>query len=363
MSRTSPFGHVEQLPSRKWRARYTGPDGRRRSATFATKTDARAWLSTSHADLVRRTWRAPELSRTVVGEYACAYMARPDLRPSTRGLYESLWRLHLEPRWSTVPVGDVNVAQVRAWHVEASRTTGPTALAQAYRLLRAVLNVAVADEVISANPCRLRAAATPKAARSTRALAAREVVAVADHTPDRYRVLVLVLAFGGLRFGEATALTRADVAVDGSRLRVERSVRSGVVGDPKTEAGRRTVALPGSVANAVVDHLIRFVPDDPGGLVFGTSNGRYLARQNFGATFRRACQAAGVPVVRVHELRHTGATLAAATGATTKELMTRLGHASAAAALIYQHASDERDGAIAAALDGMLVGAEEVVAP
>ena len=95
-SRASSFGHVDKLPSGRWRARYTGPDGRRRSATFTTKTDARAWLATSQADVVRKEWRAPEAGRRTVGAFAADYLNRTDLRESTRGLYASLWRHHLE---------------------------------------------------------------------------------------------------------------------------------------------------------------------------------------------------------------------------------------------------------------------------
>src|SRR4051794_19414195 len=94
-------------------------------------------------------------------------------------------------------------------------------------------------------------------------------------------------------------------------------------------------------------------------LLFSTSSGGYLARSNWNSTFRRAANAIGLPAVRPHELRHTGATLAASTGATTKELMRRLGHSSPAAALLYQHAADDRDAEIARALDAML----DAVAP
>lgn len=127
-----------------------------------------------------------------------------------------------------------------------------------------------------------------------------------------------------------------------------------MVGEPKTDAGRRTVALPGSVATALADHLEAYVAEEPTALVFATASGSYLARQNFTATFRRAVEACELPPVRVHELRHTGATLAAATGASTAELMGRLGHSSPAAALHYQHAVAERDDAIARALDDII---------
>jgi integrase len=98
-----------------------------------------------------------------------------------------------------------------------------------------------------------------------------------------------------------------------------------VVGELKTEAGRRTVTLPAAVAAAVADHLARHVPDSPEALLFSTSLGGYLARSNWSQAFRLADDAIGLPSVRPHELRHTGATLAAATGATTKEPMRRLG--------------------------------------
>ncbi|WP_138759090.1 tyrosine-type recombinase/integrase [Modestobacter altitudinis] len=359
------FGSLTQLKSGNWRARCTGPDGKRRSATFPTKSAARAWLAIQQADVVRKTWRAPEAGTRSVGSYADEYLARNDLRESTRGLYTSLWKHHLAEHWELVPVGDVTPAKVRAWHAQAVKTTGPTALAQSYRLLRSLLGVAVADEVIAANPCKLRNASTPKTARPSRSLTTREVQAIAGHLAQdvrtkRYAVLVLVLAFSGLRFGEATALRRSDVLDDCTRLLVERSVRyvggRWAVGEPKTEAGRRSVALPPSVAAVLADHLEQYVPDSPDALVFSTASGGYLARSNWGQTFRRAAETCGLPPVRPHELRHTGATWAAQTGATTAELMRRLGHASPAAAMRYQHAVDHRDDEIARALDAVLTG-------
>ncbi|MCO7218288.1 site-specific integrase [Klenkia sp. PcliD-1-E] len=363
MASRASFGAIDKMESGKWRARCTGPDGKRRSATFPTKADARVWLATQQTDAVRRMWRAPEGARRTVDEFAADYLKRQDLRDSTRVLYANLWRLHLADRWTGVEVGDVTPAMVRSWHTTAAATTGPAVLAQSYRLLRAVLGVAVADDAIPANPCKLRGASTPKAARPSRALTAAEATAVADHLgrstrTDRYSALVLVLTFAGLRFGEAAALRRSDVLDGGERLRIERAVRyydgRWVVGEPKTEAGHRTVALPTSVRIALLKHMDRYVPDTPDALVFGTRSGGFLSVANFGKTFRRAADAVGLGPVRLHELRHTGATLAAAAGASTKELMRRLGHASPDAALIYQHANDDRDAEIARALEARI---------
>lgn len=358
MSRSPRFGYVEKLPSGKWRARCTGPDRKRRSKTFRTKTDAGVWLSMIEASIAQKTWRPPEAGKVTVGEYAEGYLSRPDLRPSTRALYESTWRNHLQAEWGSLAIRDVTRERVRVWHGKASKTTKPTALAISYRLLRSMLNVAVGDGAIPANPCQIKSAASPKPARQARTLTAAEVQAVAKNMPPRYRALVLVLGFGGLRFGEATALRRCDVAPDGSVLAIERSVRylngDWLVGPPKTEAGRRTVALPGFVASAVEAHRESFVPEDPHATVFATDSGRFVARQNFSATFGRAVARCGLPPARVHWLRHTGATLAASTGASTKELMHRMGHASPAAALGYQHAVSTRDSEIARALNDLV---------
>lgn len=83
------------------------------------------------------TSAGPELTRTV-GACASDYLDRDDLRESTRALYAGLWRLHLAEHWESVAVGDVTPAKVRTWHTGAAKSTGPTALAQAYRLLRSI---------------------------------------------------------------------------------------------------------------------------------------------------------------------------------------------------------------------------------
>ena len=156
------------------------------------------------------------------------------------------------------------------------------------------------------NPCRLRGAGTPKATRPSRALTAAEALQLAeqlgrDRRTERYPALLLVLAFGGLRFGEATALRRSDV-LSGGRLRFERSVRRvgsrWVVGEPKTDVRYRTVTLPNAIAAGLDEHLEKHVPSSPDALLFSTSSGGYLARSNWNSAFRRAADAIGLLAVR-----------------------------------------------------------------
>ena len=133
--RSSDFGHVDRRPSGQWRARFTDPDGRRRAKTFATVTDARVWLSGQRTDIVRQDWRAPELKSRTIGEYAEAYLARSEIKESTRALDESVWSNHLEKEWGPIKVGNATPMTVRAWYATAGKSLKPTALAQAYRLL------------------------------------------------------------------------------------------------------------------------------------------------------------------------------------------------------------------------------------
>ena len=129
-------------------------------------------------------------------------------------------------------------------------------------------------------------------------------------------------------------------------------------GPPKTEAGRRTVTLPAVAAVALAEHLANFAEPGPEGLVFPAPQGGYLRRSNF----RRrwwvpATRAVGVEGLRVHDLRHSAATMALAAGANTRELMERMGHTSPAVALRYQHVMAGRDQAIAAALEELVQAA------
>lgn len=335
------------------RARYVGPDGRRRSKTFRTVADARAWLRVQQGQAAQGTWRPPADQRATVGAAFDRYLQR-GLRPSTLALYRATWRTHLAGPWGARTLASVTAADVRDWWDSAD--AGPTARAQAYRLLRAVFADAVEREVIPASPVRIKGASTPAVRRPSRALTRVEIAAVAAEVPERYAALVLTMAYGALRIGEAAELRRGDLVLDAAgapaALRVERAVSRGVVGEPKTAAGRRVVALPPSVSLRLAEHLATFSGDGPAGLVFPTRTGGQVQASTWGHTFARAVERAGLPPTRSHELRHSGATMAVGAGATVRELQARLGHASAAMALRYTHASAERDAEIAAALDG-----------
>ena len=165
---------------------------------------------------------------------------------------------------------------------------------------------------------------------------------MAEAIGPRYRALVLVAAYGGLRWGELVGLRVRRVDLLHGRVTVAEQVAEVngrfIPGPPKTEAGRRTVTLPAAAAVALAEHLAEFAESGPDGLVFPAAEGGYLRRSNFNRrSWRPATRAAGVDGLRFHDLRHSAATLALAAGANTRELMERMGHTSPAVALRYQH--------------------------
>jgi integrase len=356
------FGRVRQLPSGRWQARYHGPDGYDYPApeTFDRKTDADRWLSTIETELLAGDWSSPDAGLIPLGDFARRWVAeRAGLRPKTRQLYEGLVRLHMGPTFGACFLADITAPRVRSWRAELlDRGVGEVTVAKCYRLLRTILATAVDDNLIRVNPCQIKGAAVERSPERP-TLTVVQVYALADAMPPRYRMLVLLATMCSLRWGELAALTRQDLDVrDGwvqvRHAMVELADGSLAVGPPKTAAGRRVVAIPGSLVADVGQHLARFVGRGDAAWVFAGPKGGVLRRSNFQQHWGRALAAAGISGVHFHDLRHTGNTLTAQSGATLPDLMARMGHASTRAALIYLHTSSRRDRAVADSLNRLL---------
>lgn len=356
------FGRVRKLPSGRWQARFGTPDGRDHSApsTFATKTAADKWLAAVETDMARGQWVDPHSRQLVLSTYADSWLpARADLKIRTRELYRWLLDKYVLPQLGHLTLDEITPTVVRAWHATLSRDFSPTPTRQAYALLRAMLNTAVADELLTRNPCTVRGAGVARSAeRSVATL--MQVQALADAVPARYRMFILLAAWSGARWGELVALSYDRLDLDRGTMTIDRQYvelqdNSLVLDTPKSAAGVRTVHIPPHLLAELRAHLYAY-PDLASSLVFTDGLGRPLTRGGFRTTWARARGSVGLPAFRFHDLRHTGNTLAAATGASTKELMARMGHASMRAALIYQHATADRDQAIAAALFRLAIG-------
>ena len=354
------FGRVRKLPSGRYQARYPDPKTGIDPAapnTFATQTDAERWLVGVEADINRGTWKDPDLGRIRLSDFLTEWIDhRPNLRPRTIDLYRWLDRRHIAPHLGEIFLSDLTPGTVRAWRAELlAAGISPTMAAKAYRLLRAVLNTAVDDELIRRNPCRIPGAGIERPAERPTATV-EQVFQLAAAVPHRLRALILLAAFTSFRYGELAALRRRDFdtrckTVTVRATLVERSDGSLSFGPPKTEAGLRTVTIPSAIRRDIADHLLDLVDDADDALVFTGVTGAVLRRSGFQRVSRWKASVASVGLpegFHFHDLRHTGNDLASNTpGVSLADLMARMGHASTRAALIYLHANKERDEKIA----------------
>jgi len=363
------FGFIRKLPSGRYQASYLGPDGLRRNApeTFATKSDAAAWLSTVEADLLRGEWIDPMLGKITLTDFGLRWIKERQLGVRTREEYGRLFRNHLAPFLGGKALGDISTETVRSWrrHLLDNGRSNSTS-AKAYRLLRAILNTAFDDNRIKRNPCRIKGADQEKTPERPIATV-KQVFALSDAVVPRFRVFILAAAFTGLRWGELIALRRCDVDLDAGTVRVPRrlaQLSSGqlVEGPTKSAAGFRTVAMPSILVPDFRRHLMAFVPAGTEALIFTGEKGAPLKRGNWHKSVKWIATVAKVELPKgfhFHDLRHTGNNLAAASGASTRELMHRMGHGSMRAALIYQHATSERDQEIADSLSARVQAARD----
>jgi len=335
------------------------PDGTQYAQTFHTRREAGAWEAQQKADKSRHRWVDPTVGRVLFRDYAEEWLRnRPNLRPRTVELYRSELKCHLNPTFGDMPLVKISKRAVRSWHATLVENRSQVTAAKCYRLLAAILNTAVDDELIPASPCRIKGAASEKSPERP-LVGVDEVFAVADVIEERYRALVLLAAFCGLRLGELLGLSRSDIDLLHRKVSVTKQrqeANGGIdVSAPKTDAGIRSVAIPASIIPDLEDHLARWTQPSPWGAMFVGPRGGFRR-----ATFYRAW-AAALRKAKVrgdlhpHDLRHLANTMAAQVpGTTSKDLMARMGHKSSQAALRYLHASDKADQAMSAGIDAAI---------
>lgn len=367
------WGAIRKLPSGKMQASYVGPDSIRYTAPTTFSDDVRTpagtkpvtgrekaerWLRGVRADIEAGRWVSPTVlaeraeaeakkaDAEQFGEYAQTWVdqrvsKRSPLRPKTRAEYERQLRTGLS-RFRNDRLADITPARVRNWHADRMKK-GATAAGAEARLLRAILNTALVDGAIQSNPVPSDLTRT-QTGRKHRPPTPDELAIILEHIGERFRLAVLLAAYGGLRIGEWRALRRRDLVFNDDRafVTVERSAQyltgqGWVVGDPKSAEGTRVVPLPRGLTADVTAHLEQVGPF-PDSLLFAPRAGsQFIHDAQFNRDWNRARDAAGVrAVVREHDLRAFAATMHAQSGATLRETMAFLGHSTTVAAMAYQ---------------------------
>lgn len=340
-----------------WRARTRLRNGQARSKTFARKIDAEAWLTTMQAGRLDGTAADPKRGRTLYSTWLDRWQPtrKHGRRPSTVARDDSYLGNHVRPHWADWQLAAIERADVVDWIGGLSdKGLAPATVAKVYQLFAASIEDAVTDRYLGLSPCR--DVELPKVRkRQMRFLTPAEIAKLADKMDVRYRSLVLVAAYGGLRIGELAGLHRGDVDLDRSQVKVQRAV-SWVKGhlhvheEPKTSAGRRSVGLPAFVVAKLTDHL-----DEHSGerIVFPAPEGGYIDPNRFRRRqFNPAAKAAGLDGLHPHALRHTAVSLWIAAGADVKRVAARAGHSSVAFTLDrYGHLYPDDETELMGALD------------
>jgi len=365
---------IEKRPRRdgrtSWRAHYRTPAGEQRNKTFDRKIDAERFLASVENSRVAGTFVDPVLSRLTVGEWTMRWLeGQTHIKPSTYERYAGVIRKHIEPMWAQVMLSNVSHADVQAWVARLTATQSPASVRKIHRVLSLILDMAVKDGRLARNVAEKVNLPRP-VKHERRYLTHNQVEDLAracgypadpskhssmdTRTNEMYRLVVLVLAYTGIRFGEMAALKVKRVDLTRRRAVIAESVTpvqgQGLVwGTPKSHQ-RREVSIPSFLVNDLAARVNGREPDD---LVFGgLRNNQPLRVSTFRSAFSAAAASIGTPGLHPHELRHTAASLAIASGADVKVVQKMLGHASATMTLdTYGHLFEDRLDEVAAAMD------------
>ncbi|MEP7021870.1 MAG: tyrosine-type recombinase/integrase [Pseudonocardiales bacterium] len=347
----------------RWYIRYRDPSGNQRTKTFDRRIDGERYLITVESAKLAGSYTDPRRAAVTIGEFANKWQAgQAHLKPSTRERYAGLLRTHVAPRWSSVRLSDVGHADVQAWVSELAETRTPSVAIKAHRVLSLVLSLAVRDGRIIRNPAD--GIGLPREVQKNRRFLTHQQVQALAHAAGSDGLVILFLAYTGVRFGEMAALRVERLDLLRRQVEIAESVTAvnGVLvwGTPKGH-NRRWVSLPRFVADALAEHVARKGPED---LVF-LSRGRGVLRAS---NFRRdvwdeAVGAISLDGVVPHGLRHTAASLAIAAGADVKVVQQMLGHKSATMTLdLYGHLFENRLDEVAERLDAAARASGDVYA-
>jgi integrase len=323
---------------------------------FRTRREAQAALTETLSRLDHGTFVAP--SRQTLADYIPQWLAahRGKVRATTYASYERNLRTHVIPQLGSRQLRSLTPALLNGFYADVSRRDGRGALSpRTVRYIHMILRRSLADAVkwgaLARNPADSADPPKPGRPQAMKTWTVAELRAFLDHVrEDRLFAAWLLLATTGLRRGELLALRWENADLEGGRVAIVRTLTSisshRAWSEPKTDKGRRQVALDPATVMALRQHRARQLEErlawgpayQDNGLVFSREDGSALHPELFLRQFRNRIRAAALPRIRLHDLRHTYASLALQAGIHPKIVSERLGHATIAITLdTYSH--------------------------
>jgi integrase len=333
---------IQKRDNGRWRARYRDADDREHARHFARKADAELWLAQVRADQLRGTYVDPRAGKVTLRDFAESWLAAQGHRPGTKRLYERTMRLHVLPVLGQRPMASIRRTDIQALVTASAKDLAPKTVENHLRLIRAVFNAAVEDQLISVSPVR-KISRQPAPRARVVPLSVDQIDALVKATSAHYRALIITAVGSGLRQGELLGLRAEDVDLERELVHVRHQLVS-VPGTPvhlgptKTTASLRSVPVPSFVIEALEQHMASY-PRGPFGVLFTNTRGAHVNRQSLHRSFRASLRNAGLPLtVTFHQLRHTYASLLIEAGESPTVVAARLGHKNATETLqTYSH--------------------------
>ena len=333
---------IQKRPNGRWRARYKDADEREHARHFARKADAELWLAQVRADQLRGTYVDPRAGNVTLKEFSDAWLAAQGHRPGTKRLYERTMRLHVLPVLGQRPIASIRRTDIQALVTASAKDLSPKTVENHLRLIRAVFNAAVEDQLISLSPVR-KISRQPAPRARVVPLTVAQIDSLVAATSAHYRALIITAVGSGLRQGELLGLRAEDIDLERGLVHVRHQLVS-VPGTPvhlgptKTTASLRTVPVPAFVTDALKDHMDTYQAG-PFGVLFTNKRGAHVNRQSLHRSFRASLRTAKLPLtVTFHQLRHTYASLLIDAGESPTVVAARLGHKNATETLqTYSH--------------------------
>jgi len=335
------WGSVRELPSGRYQARWKDKNNSHHTApnTFRTLTDARLFLSRIRVEIENGTWQKVDDGLQPLEPFAMRYLEahKKNIRATTLIRYEALLRLHVFPKFGTRPIKSIKSIDVSEWVNEMAECSKGGTVKGAHGILRMVMKEAMRSGIVNSDPCAYTR--FPRKERfEPNIITHDQARAIMEEVPERFYAFVGVLAYCGLRYGEAAALKRSKVDLNKLELCIDESVTNAggqtVWGETKTYE-RRIVTLPKFLGDALAVHMEKFTESDSSSLVFTMPGGGWVQNNNFSKRYwnpaMKKLVAEGAVSQRItpKDLRATcGSWVAASDG--VLEAAKRLGHSNTA---------------------------------
>jgi integrase len=332
-------GGVRQLPSGRWQAR-AFIDGKHKSfGSFATERQAKAKAAQVQTDVARAEFFDEKKGDVLFRDHAAKVMEVRRMT-LTHGTYRNgLGQLnnHLNPEFGHLPLNKITKMHVQLWW--ASMSERPSVRFQTYNVLRSVMKLAVEWELIRVSPCTIKAAAKD-ASKERPVFSLADFRKVLARTPEDFHVVAWTLFSAHPRIAELMALKRSDFDAEAGTLLIERQLQDGKITPTKTKSRRTIVVLEPGLS--MLREYVKKNPMFPTTTLFRSGSGLPINEPYIRSIWNPAREAAGLPEMRIHDIRHVSLSFCGHSGMTLKEVMERAGHTTVDAALIYMGSDEQR---------------------